>query len=104
MDKSSLPEVQIPVQGQRSDASNLPADQVDVTSIPQVDVSRPPPVVQPPVSVMPTTVSMDQVHSVPPVLDMSSQGQYVRPKRLTRAPQRLVVGDPMDPRFNRTMQ
>ena len=48
-------------------------------------------------------VTVDQVHSELPQVTMPSTGQIVRPKRITRVPDRLIVGDPSHPRFNRTM-
>ena len=56
-----------------------------------------------PISDTSIPMSMDQVHTSSIPIDelVSSNGQIVRPKRTVRAPQRLVVGDPSDPRFNR---
>ena len=62
----------------------------DGIRLPQVDVSR--------------TTSVDQVHAGAQSDTVISQGQYVRPKHSIRPPNRLVVGDPNHPRFNRTMQ
>ncbi len=43
------------------------------------------------------------VTTVPsPIVDSIDVDHYVRPVRARQAPQRLVVGNPLDPHFNRT--
>ena len=92
VDKSSSPDVrveEIQIPNRQTDVSTPMMIETDVSST--VEQQSPP-------------VSMDQVHSVVPQIPVPSNGQYVRPKRITRAPDRLIVGDPSHPRFNRTMQ
>ena len=45
-----------------------------------------------------------QPHTSIPLVDNDNyvQGHNVRPVRARQAPDRLVVGNPLDPRFNRT--
>ena len=92
-DKSSSPSVQV----EEITFPTTQREEIDEPRppIPEHDASRSMIEASPP-------ASMDQVHSIVQPLPMSDNGQLVRPKRVTCAPDRLIMGDPSHPRFNRT--